>query len=416
NRFLVPEELWKAAKKAWEEAYFLGSEYGYRNSQTTVLAPTGTISFLMDCDTTGVEPDISLVKYKKLVGGGLLKIVNRTVPEALKKLGYSPGQVNAIVEYIDQNDTIEGAPGLKPEHLLVFDCAFKPLKGTRFIHYDGHIKMMVAVQPFLSGTMSKTVNMPNEATPEDIWKVYIDAWKLGLKAISVYRDGCKRTQPLSTSLLLEEGEKGKRGKGEKESASFPLSPVFKPVRRRLPDERKAITHKFSIGGHEGYITVGMYEDGKPGEIFIVMSKEGSTISGLMDAFATAISIALQYGVPLEVLVNKFSHMRFEPSGYTGNKQIPIAKSIMDYIFRWLALKFLPAEKVEPEASEPQIPKFLSNGAVSSEVLEGERLGALEKQIFQTQADAPLCSECGCLMVRNGTCYKCLNCGATSGCS
>ncbi|HWP47124.1 MAG TPA: vitamin B12-dependent ribonucleotide reductase [Candidatus Limnocylindrales bacterium] len=410
DRSLVPHELWMAAKEVWDEAYLLGSEYGYRNSQVTVLAPTGTIAFLMDCDTTGIEPDISLVKYKKLVGGGLLKIVNRTVPEALKKLGYSANQIQAILQYIDQNDTIEGAPELKPEHLPVFDCAFKPLKGTRSIHYNGHIKMMAAVQPFISGAISKTVNMPHEATPEDIWQVYMDAWKLGLKAIAIYRDGCKRTQPLSTS----KGSPGTKTLSPEPKLSSQLTD-FKPVRRRLPDERKAITHKFSVAGHEGYITVGMYEDGKPGEIFIVMSKEGSTISGLMDAFATAISIALQYGVPLEVLVNKFSHMRFEPSGYTGNKQIPIAKSIMDYIFRWLALKFLP-EKAEAQVLEPSTPKSLSNGTPGSETLDEERRGILEKQIFQTQADAPLCSDCGCLMVRNGSCYKCLNCGATSGCS
>jgi ribonucleoside-diphosphate reductase alpha chain len=410
NRSLVPRELWMAAKEVWDEAYLLGSEYGYRNSQVTVLAPTGTIAFLMDCDTTGIEPDISLVKYKRLVGGGLLKIVNKTVPEALKKLGYSANQIQVILQYIDQNDTIEGAPELKPEHLPVFDCAFKPLKGTRSIHYNGHVKMMAAVQPFISGAISKTVNMPHEATPEDIWQVYMDAWKLGLKAIAIYRDGCKRTQPLSTS---KESPEAKTLSPEPKLSSQLTD--FKPVRRRLPDERKAITHKFSVAGHEGYITVGMYEDGKPGEIFIVMSKEGSTISGLMDAFATAISIALQYGVPLEVLVNKFSHMRFEPSGYTGNKQIPFAKSIMDYIFRWLALKFLP-EKAENQALEPSTPKSLSNGIPGSEVPDEERLGILEKQIFQTQADAPLCSDCGCLMVRNGSCYKCLNCGATSGCS
>jgi ribonucleoside-diphosphate reductase alpha chain len=421
SRSFVPDELWIAAKKVWDDAYVLGSEYGYRNSQATVLAPTGTIAFLMDCDTTGIEPDISLVKYKKLVGGGLLKIVNRTVPEALKKLGYTPNQIHSIVQYIDQNDTIEGAPELKPEHLPVFDCAFKPLKGTRSIHYNGHVKMMAAAQPFISGALSKTVNMPTEVTPEDIWQVYVDAWKLGLKAIAIYRDGCKRTQPLSTSLesevrSSESGAKTFDSKLRTPDSGLRTSDSFKPVRRRLPDERKAITHKFSIAGHEGYITVGMYEDGKPGEIFIVMSKEGSTISGLMDAFATAVSIALQYGVPFEVLANKFSHMRFEPSGYTGNKQIPIAKSIMDYIFRWLALKFLSAEVVGAEPVEPFLPKSLSNGVNDSEVPNGEHLGALEKQIFQTQSDAPPCSECGCIMVRNGSCYKCLNCGATSGCS
>ena len=310
----------------------MGELYGYRNAQATVLAPTGTIGFMMDCDTTGVEPDIALVKYKKLVGGGLMKIVNQTVPMALAKLGYTEPQIKAIVEYIDQNETIEGAPELKDEHLAVFDCAFKARKGERSIHYLGHIRMMGATQPFISGAISKTVNVPKEATVDEIMEAYIESWRLGAKAVSIYRDGSKRTQPLNTS---------------KDKAQAALSDVEKvvksmgqPVRRRLPDERHSITHKFDIAGHEGYITVGLFEDGQPGELFLVMAKEGSTISGFADAFAQAISYALQYGVPLQVLVDKFSHARFEPSGMTRNPDIRFAKSIVDYIFRWLATKFL----------------------------------------------------------------------------
>jgi ribonucleoside-diphosphate reductase alpha chain len=394
----VPEDLYTAATNVWKDAHALGSEYGFRNSQATVLAPTGTIGFMMDCDTTGVEPDIALVKYKKLVGGGFLKIVNHTVPEALRKLGYNKEQIEHIIAFIDKNDTIEGAPYLKEEDLAVFDCAFKPTKGMRSIHYMGHVRMMAATQPYLSGAISKTVNMPNDVTPDDIMQTYIEAWKLGLKAIAVYRDGCKRTQPLSTSRETPEKLK------------------FKPHRRRLPDERQAITHKFSIAGHEGYITVGTYEDGQPGEVFITMSKEGSTISGLMDGFATAVSLALQYGVPLRVLVDKFSHMRFEPSGFTNNKEIPIAKSICDYIFRWLGLKFLPKDE------QPVVTMSDSLGAAEKDKVAADTARAPgtmesnEKIVFQAQADAPSCHDCGSIMVRSGNCYKCLNCGETSGCS
>ncbi len=427
---LVPEDLLASAREAWDLALTLGREYGYRNAQTTVLAPTGTISFMMDADTTGIEPDIALVKYKKLVGGGVLKIVNRTVPEALRRLGYDDKQIEAITNYINKNDTIEGAPDLKPEHLPVFDCAFKPASGVRSIHYMGHVRMMAAVQPFLSGAISKTVNLPSDVTPEDIERVYMEAWKLGLKAIAIYRDGSKRTQPLVTKREDEAEESGAAAeKKEKE--------VFRPVRRRLPPERKAITHKFSIAGHEGYITVGMYEDGTPGEIFIVMAKEGSTISGLMDCFATAISLALQYGVPLRVLVDKFTHTRFEPSGFTSNPQIPFAKSIMDYIFRWLALKFLKPEEQSAAESKPMDedaglfgeegePVGTAKAAgqttqtAGTEIPEPKSLEedtrAQEAIIFQTQADAPPCPECGSIMVRNGSCYKCINCGTTSGCS
>jgi len=312
----------QAARETWDEAVKLGRAHGYRNAQATVLAPTGTIGLMMDCDTTGIEPDLALVKYKKLVGGGLLKIVNTTVPAALRKLGYDEIKVKEIVEYIDENDTIEGAPHLQDEHLKVFDCAFKPVKGARSIAPMGHVRMMAAVQPFISGSMSKTVNLPTDATVEEIEQTYMESWNLGLKCIAIYRDGCKRSQPLSTSL-------------EKEKKAVAAAPdvEYRAMRRKLPDERKAVTHKFDIAGHEGYLTVGLYEDGMPGELFVTMAKEGSTISGLMDAFATQTSYALQFGVPLKFMVDKFSHMRFEPSGFTKNREIPIAKSIVDYIFR-----------------------------------------------------------------------------------
>ena len=406
---LVPQYMRLAAQQAWDRALEAGTQHGYRNCQVTVLAPTGTIAFMMDCDTTGIEPDIALVKYKKLVGGGMLKIVNNTVPQALARLGYDDRQIAKIVEYIDENETIEGAPGLKEEHLPVFDCAFKPAQGTRSIHWMGHVRMMAACQPFLSGAISKTVNLPNDATVEDIEQVYLEAWKLGLKAIAVYRDGCKRSQPLNTS---------------KDGAKKQDAPV-RAQRRKLPDERKAITHKFSIGGHEGYLTVGLYEDGTPGELFIVMAKEGSVVSGLMDSFATAVSLALQYGVPLRVLVDKFSHTRFEPSGFTNNPDIPIAKSITDYIFRWLALKFLPSEEsgaqgvvptpdpvVAPPASAPAAPTKAAANGVGAVAMNPGVLTSL----FLNQADAPPCPVCGSITVRNGACYKCLNCGATTGCS
>jgi ribonucleoside-diphosphate reductase alpha chain len=394
--------MWEASNTVWKDVVKLGKQHGIRNSQSTVLAPTGTIGFMMDCDTTGVEPDIALVKYKKLVGGGLMKIVNQTVPEALRKLGYDDEQVEHIVAYIDNNDTIERSPHLREEHLPVFDCAFKPANGQRSIQYMGHIKMMAAVQPFLSGAISKTVNMPTDITAEEIQHAYVEAWRLGLKAIAVYRDGCKRTQPLSTSLETK-----------KESSKV------HPLRRRLPDERQSITHKFSIAGHEGYITVGMFEDGMPGEVFITMSKEGSTISGMMDSFATSISIALQYGVPLKVLVDKFSHARFEPSGFTNNPEIPIAKSISDYIFRWLGLKFLPKEDAPTTAATMPTATQVTPQARARQDSSQRTASAVErneKVVFQTQADAPPCHECGSIMIRSGSCYKCLQCGSTSGCS
>ncbi len=411
----VPEPVIGAARACWDEALDAGTRHGYRNAQVTVLAPTGTIGFMMDCDTTGIEPDLALVKYKKLVGGGVIKIVNQSVDKALLKLGYTPQQSSAIVAYIDATGTIEGAPHLNPNQLAVFDCSFKPANGTRFIHYSGHVKMMAACQPFLSGAISKTVNMPEAATPADIMQVYIDGWKLGLKAIAIYRDGSKKAQPLSAMA-------NKTEKAEAPEAAAP-APSPRPYRRRLPDERQSLTHKFKIGGHEGYLTVGMYEDGQPGEIFVTMAKEGSTISGVMDSFATAISLALQHGVPLQLLVDKFSHTRFEPSGWSGSAEIGYAKSIMDYLFRWLGLKFLgqqpPAPKVvealhgpRGEAQERledagQIPLIATAGGGTNALAPGRALTGL---------DAPPCHNCGSMMVPNGACFKCVNCGETSGCS
>jgi ribonucleoside-diphosphate reductase alpha chain len=394
----VPLEVLQAAKETWSEVIESGKETGIRNSQISVIAPTGTIAFMMDCDTTGIEPDIALVKFKQLVGGGMIRIVNRTVPVALRRLGYDQTVTDTIVDYIEENGTIEGAPGLADEHLPVFDCAFTPANGERSISYLGHLKMVAAVQPFISGAISKTINMPEETSVEEIQEAYLEGWRLGLKAVAIYRDGCKRSQPLSTS---EKDERAPAGS-------------TMPLRKKLSDERQAITHKFSVSGHEGYITVGLYEDGQPGEIFVVMAKEGSTISGLMDGFATAISIALQYGVPLKTLVSKFSHTRFEPSGFTNNPQIPIAKSIMDYIFRWLASKFLSREE------QRTVGIVLREGETELVASEGISIfpadaTAPASQTFRLQQDAPSCQECGSIMVRSATCYHCLNCGSTSGC-
>ncbi len=416
---LVPLELLSEARRAWDEALALGRESGYRNSQATVLAPTGTIAFMMDCDTTGVEPDIALIKYKRLVGGGMLKLVNTTVPHALARLGYTSREVQAIVEYIDEQETIEGAPGLKDAHLAVFDCAFKPARGSRAIHHMGHVRMMGAVQPFLSGAISKTVNLSNDATVEDIVDAYMEAWRLGLKAVAIYRDGCKRVQPLETQKQAP-------------AADTPASVERKPERRRLPMDRDAICHKFEVAGHEGYIHVGFYEDGTPGEIFIRMAKEGSTISGLMDSIATLTSLALQYGVPLEALVNKFGHVRFEPSGFTKNADIPYAKSLTDYIFRFLGTRFLSTELKEEIGlieTPDTVPPADQTAAVTVEPVAEIRVPAAEASrpvpvsddrpqaaTWQSQADAPSCADCGSIMIRNGSCYKCLNCGATSGCS
>ena len=467
-----PPALLTAAKDCWDEALATGSTMGYRNAQVTVLAPTGTIGFMMDCDTTGIEPDIALVKYKLLAGGGLLKIINRTVPLALNRLGYAKEQVSEVVDHIDHNDTIEGAPHLTEEHLAVFDCAFKPAQGQRSIHYMGHIRMMAAVQPFLSGAISKTVNMPKQATVDEIMEVYVAAWKLGLKSVSIYRDGSKRTQPLNVSkqkktvqaepISLEQLEAAKR----------------LPHRQRLPATRPSITHKFSVAGHEGYLNVGLYEDNRPGELFITMAKEGSIVGGMMDAFATAISLCLQFGVPLEALVKKFSHQRFEPSGMTSNSDIPFAKSIVDYIFRWLGLTFLEDYRQAnlPQRDEAKVTVAFTKTApeavkedISSEPGRAERafdkevrrpLGALlsgvyvpgtndgkkggngdsvsppvgaaggkstrpagspraeriDQQFSHYQEDAPPCDFCGALTVRNGNCYKCYTCGSSLGCS
>ncbi len=469
-----PRHLRDAAREIWDEVLAGGRRHGYRNAQATVLAPTGTISFLMDCDTTGIEPDIALVKYKQLAGGGMLKIVNQTVPLALRTLGYDEPAVEAILAFIDKNDTIEGAPGLKSEHQSVFDCAFKPRLGERSIAWEAHVRMMAAAQPFLSGAISKTVNMPRESTPSDIARAYQEGWRMGLKALAIYRDGSKESQPLNTS-------------SEADKAAAKVTAA--PRRERLPDTRRSVTHKFSVGGHEGYITVGLYDDGRPGELFITMAKEGSTIGGLMDAFGTAVSMSLQYGVPLEVYVKKFSHTRFEPWGYTKNPDIPVAKSLVDYLFRWMGTEFIPGyreanrpaghggdggggeaaagddaeserkpaatmasgladgqgkarSKAEVNGSRGRHPagKPGSTKPVSATWSTGMAKGAdpsaalLERaglkmtidpnatpddrqnQFAKFQIDAPACDNCGAITVRNGNCYLCHNCGNSMGCS
>jgi ribonucleoside-diphosphate reductase alpha chain len=537
--FVVPQldSLIDASRECWDMALVYGERYGYRNSQTTVLAPTGTIGFMMDCDTTGIEPDLALVKYKKLVGGGMIKIVNNTVPSALFKLGYTSDEVNAIVSYIDATGTIEGAPGIKSEHLAVFDCSFKPSKGTRSIHYMGHIKMMAATQPFLSGAISKTVNLPQDASVEEVAEAYAESWRQGIKAVAIYRDGSKGTQPLNVSMdeakrepspldaagarilaqlaagqvAAEADLKALEAKPQEkltveaksillaeaafqralqEIAKAAAVPTLQPstaldatadspaaqdpngppraVRHRLQEERASITHKFSIAGHEGYVTVGLYPNGQPGEIFIKMAKEGSTISGLMDAFATSVSIALQHGVALKTLCEKFAHTRFEPSGWTGNPQIGYAKSLMDYIFRWLNLRFLsgtqltlfagfaphteqlpapPSMIPESESEEDnaiaqgqlariaeEVAKRLGQAGATAPAPQGKPLyddgsssgqSLADRGIFHAadamkdmyeMGDAPSCSVCGAIMVRNGSCYRCMSCGSTSGCS
>ncbi len=518
--FTAPQlaELKAASQDAWDKALALGEQFGYRNSQVTVLAPTGTIGFMMDCDTTGIEPDLALVKYKKLVGGGMIKIVNNTVPGALFKLGYKDAEVEAIVNYIDATGTIEGAPGIKPEHLAVFDCSFKPAKGTRSISWMGHVKMMAATQPFLSGAISKTVNLPTDCTVQEIADAYIEAWRLGLKAVAIYRDGSKGTQPLNVTAQTDADKKvSAEQASELAAVSSALSAAQvelslarqqlaeaqsqiaalihstnqnsdamdaqappRAVRHRLPSERMSITHKFSISSHEGYITVGLYPNGQPGEIFIRMAKEGSTISGLMDSFATAVSLALQHGVPLKVLCEKFAHSRFEPSGWTGNEELGYAKSIMDYIFRWMQIRFLSGQQLDlfaglkqpnltAETSQllasglPASAAGLSTGAAPAshelhgnafehtdrnpprQGIAGEPRAAIsadltassgldqanplhttpDRGVFHAatamkgmyeMGDAPSCSTCGAIMTRNGSCYRCMECGSTSGCS
>ena len=428
---LVPASLLSAARQAWDDAVTFGHPAGYRNAQASVLAPTGTISFMMDCDTTGVEPDIALVKYKKLVGGGMLKLVNGSIPPALRRLGYSDTDSGAITTYIEQYGTIEGAPGIKDEDLAVFDCAFKPQNGVRTIHHMGHIKMMGAVQPFISGAISKTVNLPETATVDEVSEAYVEAWKHGLKAIAIYRDGSKKVQPVNTSNK-ESNTKAVETIVER------IVEVTRPQRRRLADTRASLTHKFSIEGHEGYITVGLFEDNTPGELFVTMAKEGSTLSGMMDAFATSVSLLFQYGVPLSHLVEKFGHMRFEPAGWTGNPEIGFAKSIVDYVFRWLGNRFLS----EPERAAlglvrttevadatpqlellnrvvqlatPEVPEANGikngNGHATAPVSDAPTYRRLN-----STPDAPPCPRCGWLTVRSGTCHKCENCGETTGCS
>ncbi|MGB9103759.1 MAG: vitamin B12-dependent ribonucleotide reductase, partial [Terriglobales bacterium] len=452
----VAKSLVDASKQCWDEALSHGEKFGYRNSQVTVLAPTGTIGFLMDCDTTGIEPDLALVKFKKLVGGGLIKIVNNTVPAALFKLGYAPEQVSAIVSYIDATGTIEGAPHIKDEHLAVFDCSFKPSKGTRSIHYMGHLRMMAATQPFISGAISKTVNLPEAATVEEIAEVYIQAWKLGLKAVAIYRDGCKKSQPMVVKGDKEDGARSPSNAAPSPVSSNATSNAPSPEhpiderdadgpplahRHRLQLERASLTHKFNIAGHEGYITVGVYPSCQPGEIFITMAKECSTVSGLMDSFALAISMALQHGVPLKLLCEKFKHTRFEPSGWTGNENIGYATSVMDYIFRWLEQKFVtgqqqllfPGMRVPPH-EQPALPE---NGVAQAPSPAGSSPSTIDQSLSRAQSrgpsttsahpgdmlkelvdigDAPTCSFCGSIMTRNGSCFRCQSCGSTSGCS
>ncbi len=432
NKANVPAALYESSKQCWDEALAHGEKHGYRNSQVTVLAPTGTIGFMMDCDTTGVEPDLALVKYKKLVGGGMIKIVNQTVPTALFKLGYDHDQANAIVSYIDATGTIEGAPHILDEHLAVFDCSFKPAKGTRSIAYMGHLRMMAAAQPFISGAISKTVNLPENASVEDIMEAYLQAWKLGLKAVAVYRDGCKKSQPLSAAGTKTAESSARVGTGaspvqEEENLNAPP----RAVRHKLQEERASITHKFKVGDHEGYITVGLYPNGEPGELFVKMAKEGSTVSGLMDSFALAVSLALQHGVPLKVFCEKFAHTRFEPSGWSGNAEIGYAKSIMDYIFRWMQTRFLTGqqqmlfENFRPKASpESRVlsPEALETSGEASLTTRdsGLRTGSIHAADALASivdlGDAPTCSFCGSIMTRNGSCYRCHSCGSTSGCS
>jgi len=405
--------LRRAAEKIWDEVMRETEATGFRNSQTTLLAPTGTIGFMMDCDTTGVEPDIALVKYKQLAGGGMMKIVNRTLRPALAKLGYSEDDMDAIARHVDEKDTVEGAAALKAEHLKVFDCAFKPRKGNRCISYKAHLKMMAAVQPFLSGAISKTVNLPAEATVKEIMQVFVDGWKMGLKSVAVYRDGSKNAQPLNTSDT-----------SKKDSQTGPVKEVVvrEPFRKRMPATRQSLTHKFEVAGHEGYLTVGIYEDGTPGELFITMAKEGSTVGGTMDSFGTAISLCLQYGVPMKELCQKFAHSRFEPSGFTQNPDIPMAKSIVDYIFRWLEHTF-PAGTVKPfvpgvggaqSAPGPKTPVVVA-AADAPPTQQGEPQ-RLDEQFNHFMADAPACDSCGAITVRNGACYRCYNCGNSMGCS
>jgi ribonucleoside-diphosphate reductase alpha chain len=413
----VQTELFLAAQESWDTALSHGEKFGYKNAQVTVLAPTGTIGFMMDCDTTGIEPDLALVKYKKLVGGGLIKIVNNTVPEALMRLGYTPEQMSEIVSHIDQNGKIEGAPYLKPEHLPVFDCSLAPAGGGRSIAWTGHVGMMAAAQPFLSGAISKTINMPEESTVEDVMDAYIESWKLGLKAVAIYRDNSKRSQPLSAAGQKIDGKKSEASPEVEVVAAMQQELFGRNQREKMPAERASVTHKFSIGGHEGYITVGMYEDGRPGEIFIKMSKEGSTLSGIMDGLALTVSIGLQYGVPLKVYVDKLLNTRFEPSGITANPKIRFVSSVLDYIARWLGGRFISADYLKLNgAGTSEIVAASAPAPVVAQALAALPVLSPSSKPSNAHEGAPTCSECGMLMVPNGACYKCENCGSTSGCS
>ena len=411
----VQTELFLAAQESWDTALTHGEKFGFKNSQVTVLAPTGTIGFMMDCDTTGIEPDLALVKHKKLVGGGVIKIVNNTVPQALMRLQYTPEQTSEIVAHIDKRGTIEGAPYLKEEHLAVFDCSLAPAGGGRSISWSGHVKMMAAAQPFLSGAISKTINMPEESSIEDIMKAYIESWKLGLKAVAIYRDNSKRSQPLSAA-----GQKKDEKKTENVSPADPVQRELfaRQQREKMPIERASVTHKFSVGGHEGYITVGMYEDGRPGEIFIKMSKEGSTLSGVMDGLALTVSLGLQYGVPLKVFVDKLVNTRFEPSGITANPSIRFVSSVLDYIARWLGGRFISPDylKLSPEQHSVAAPALANSAALETMLATINASNTSSAKQRDAHEGAPACSECGMLMVPNGACYKCENCGSTSGCS
>jgi ribonucleoside-diphosphate reductase alpha chain len=405
NSDVVPKDLLGASRKAWDEALNLGEVHGYRNAQATVLAPTGTISFMMDCDTTGVEPDFSLVKSKKLVGGGEITIPNKTVPMALEKLGYAPREVEEIVAFVDERNTVVGAPSVKAEHYPVFDCAI----GDRAIHYTGHVKMMGAVQPFISGAISKTVNLPETATVDEVSELLLDAWKLGVKAIAIYRDNCKVAQPLS-------GQK----EGGAQLEAVPPVPLTK--RRRLPEDRVEVGRKFRVGDYEGYIHVGTYDDGAPGDIFVDIAKDGTTMSGLMNSLCIAVSMGLQYGVPPEVYVSKLTHMRFEPSGLTNDADIRVAKSIVDYIFRWFGKKFLTTEQQEaagilsPEVKARLAQQYSGESAPASAGEESEAPAPGQTALFNAWEDAVECAKCGGRMVRTGSCYTCRDCGTNTGCS
>ncbi len=413
----VQTELFLAAQESWDNALHHGENFGYKNSQVTVLAPTGTIGFMMDCDTTGIEPDLALVKHKKLVGGGLIKIVNNTVPQALMRLHYSPEQTSEIVSYIDKNGKIEGAPYLRAEDLPVFDCSLAPLGGGRSISWTGHVRMMAAAQPFLSGAISKTINMPEESTVEDISKAYIESWNLGLKSVAIYRDNSKRSQPLNAGGAKEE-------KKAEPAAAMGTEPMqrelfARAVREKMPVERASVTHKFSVGVNEGYITVGMYPDGRPGEIFIKMSKEGSTLSGVMDGLALTVSLGLQYGVPLKVFVDKLVNTRFEPSGITANPNIRFVSSVLDYLARWLGGRFISSDylKLNGDAAAAQgAAAVLTPAPMAQADLAPMPASNSSSKLRDAHEGAPTCSECGMLMVPNGACYKCENCGSTSGCS